>query len=120
MNVHEILGLSSEPVTKQAGQSTVTEVNAYDKVGYGEKAHTNWYTIKAWGKLGEFLQKNFKKGDRIYVTGELDFREYTTQAGEKRIINEITASQLKFGSSKTQQVAQTTEVAETAKDDLPF
>lgn len=43
----------------------------------------------AWNGTAEFLCKYFSKGQMICVTGRLQSRDYTTQAGEKRSAVEI-------------------------------
>jgi single-strand DNA-binding protein len=52
---------------------------------------TSWHTVLAWGRLAEHAVDSINKGDRVTVHGRLAQREYTTEAGERRTVWEVTA-----------------------------
>lgn len=52
---------------------------------------TVWHRIAVWGRLGELVSKYLDKGDKIFVEGALDNRQYETNKGEKRYISEVKA-----------------------------
>ena len=55
---------------------------------------TQWHRIVAWDKLAEIAEQYLKKGDRIYVEGRLQYREWDDQNGQKRYTTEIVAREL--------------------------
>lgn len=68
---------------------------ATTKKGYTAKdgqqvpERTEWHSLVAWNKLAEVIEKFVKKGDKLYVEGELRYRNYEDQNGVKRYITEI-------------------------------
>ncbi len=54
----------------------------------------SFFNVTAWDQLGENAAASLNKGARIIVTGRLEQREYTTNAGEKRSVVEIIADEL--------------------------
>lgn len=55
---------------------------------------TSFFNVSAWATLGENAAASLHKGDRVYVTGRLQQREYETKEGEKRSVVEITAEEI--------------------------
>lgn len=55
---------------------------------------TSWHTVLAWGRLAEHAVDSISKGDRVIVHGRLAQREYTTDAGERRTVWELTAEDI--------------------------
>lgn len=54
----------------------------------------------AWGQTGEFIDKYFKKGNKINVTGSIQTRSWEADGG-KRYATEIIVEQAEFGESKS-------------------
>ena len=52
-----------------------------------------WHSIVCWEKLAEYVEKNVKKGDKIYVEGEISYRTYTSNNIEQTYTN-IVASEI--------------------------
>lgn len=50
-----------------------------------------FYDVKAWGSLGENIAESLQKGQRVVVFGELDFRQWEADGGDKRSKVEIKA-----------------------------
>src|SRR6516225_2545648 len=48
-------------------------------------SRTEWHRIVAWGNLTKFAQ-TLKKGEHVYVSGELRYREYEKAVGESKNI----------------------------------
>lgn len=44
-----------------------------------------------WEKLAEFIAKTLVKGDKVYVDGRIDHREYENKQGQKVRVTEIIA-----------------------------
>lgn len=57
------------------------------------KEATEWFTIEAWGGLGEFCQNYLAKGRLIFVEGRLQTDRYEHE-GEARVRTKVVASQV--------------------------
>lgn len=53
------------------------------------KEEADFHRIVAWSKLGELCNQLLKKGNRVFVSGRLQNREWETQDGQKRQTTEI-------------------------------
>ena len=69
---------------------------------------TEWHTCIFWRKLGETVEKYVHKGDKLYVEGKIQSRDWTDRQGISRKAIEIMADNLELLSPKptTQQPAQ--------------
>ena len=56
---------------------------------------TTWHNLIAWNKKAEVMAKIFSKGQRIYVEGKLNYREYTGKDKVKKQATEIIISDFK-------------------------
>ena len=53
---------------------------------------TEWHNVVAWRRDAEVISQYAKKGDRIYIEGRLQTRQWQDQrSGEKRYSTEVTA-----------------------------
>lgn len=57
-----------------------------------EDAHTNWYSVTAFGRLAANLTASLVKGQRVMVSGKLRIRTYTREDGSQGTQVEIIAS----------------------------
>ncbi len=63
----------------------------------GEKQEeTQWFSVVAWGKLGETVNQYLTKGRLIFVEGRFQLREWEGQDGKNRATAEIVATDIKF------------------------
>jgi single-strand DNA-binding protein len=46
-------------------------------------SRTEWHRIVVWGNLTKFAQ-TLKKGEHVYVSGELRYREYEKEVGKSK------------------------------------
>ena len=76
----------------------------------GTQVHdrTEWHTCIFWRKFGETVEKYVHKGDKIYVEGKIQSRDWTDRQGISRKTIEIMADNLELLSPKpsTQSPAQ--------------
>jgi len=90
----------------------------------GEERQTDFFNCIAWSASAQFLQKYFKKGQMIGITGRLETRTYNDQNGTKHNVTEIIIEEIDFTGSKTQQSTgqqtEQVEIDEAIGDDLPF
>lgn len=64
-----------------------------------EEGHTNWYTVRVWGRLGEHLNSSVGKGEQIIVQGRLKIE--TNQGDNGQTYTNITIDADNVGPSLT-------------------
>lgn len=65
-----------------------------------ENGKTDFITVKAWGKTGEFIAKYLTKGRLVIVNGRMESDKWTTSNGENRTSWYILATSVNFADSK--------------------
>jgi single-strand DNA-binding protein len=60
-----------------------------DKESQEYKRETDWHRVVAWGNLCKFAQ-TLKKGEHIFVQGQLRPRQYDKQVGEGKNKEDVT------------------------------
>ena len=60
---------------------------------------THWHKVICWNnkvgqQLADVAEKYTKKGDKVYVEGELEYRQYQDKEGQTRYVTEITCRDL--------------------------
>ena len=63
----------------------------------------DFFSCVAFGKVAEFIEKYFRKGSKIVITGELRNNNYTDRDGVKHYNTEILVTSVDFGESKKEQ-----------------
>jgi len=67
----------------------------------GEKQEkTDFHNIVAWGKLAEICGNLLHKGDKAYIEGRMQTRDWKTQEGDDRRITEIVIDDMMILNSK--------------------
>ncbi len=61
---------------------------------FGEKEHTEWFSVVAWGKLGEICAHYLKKGSQLYVEGRLQTRSWEDKDGQRQYRTELVAQEM--------------------------
>lgn len=70
--------------------SLATTVKGYTaQSGQQIPDRTEWHNLVAWRGLAQTIEKYVRKGDKLYVEGELRYRDYEGQDGVKRRACEI-------------------------------
>lgn len=91
--------------------------------GYGELQETNYINITTWGKAGEFVNKYFKKGQAIAISGRLKNKNYESN-GVKHYGMEVVTEDIEFVGSKKESDKEEIEEFipnfDMSEDDLPF
>ena len=106
MNVFTGTGrLTKDPEVKYANELCIAEfsfaINRTFKNKEG-KYEADFFDVKAFGKTGEFVEKNFKKGMKVEIRGKLQQDRWTTQEGQNRSKVYIVAEEVSFGESKAE------------------
>lgn len=89
-----VCNVSQDATTKTtpSGQ-TVLNVSVANNVGFGDNQKTVWVRVALWGKRAEgSLVDYLKKGQAVFISGELTTSEYTKQDGTKGFQVEVNAN----------------------------
>jgi len=65
-----------------------------------KEKETDWFNIEAWGRTAEIVGEYLKKGREVAVSGRLNVRKYTDQAGNEKEFLSVVASDVKFLGSR--------------------
>jgi single-strand DNA-binding protein len=114
--------------TTQSGKSVASfsiAVNRRFKDKEGEK-QTDFFSIIAWGQLGEMCGRYLAKGRKVAVTGRISLRTWEKD-GKHGASLEVLAEDVEFLSSRAETPAQPATQVDPASgmeavepDDLPF
>jgi single-strand DNA-binding protein len=86
------VGRDAEVRYLPSGQAVLT-VNLANNVGFGDKQQTNWIRGILWGKRAEGSLKDYlKKGQQVFISGELTTSEYEKKDGTKGFQVEVNAN----------------------------
>jgi single-strand DNA-binding protein len=116
--------LGADPTMRYLNDGTpVTAMSVAVSDGWGDKKSTIWFRVTAWRKLADACNEHLSKGSKVLVEGTMQHdekgnpRTYQGQDGSTRTSFEVTASTVRFLSSKR---GETTDAAPADGDDLPF
>ncbi|MFZ2449371.1 MAG: single-stranded DNA-binding protein [Methylovulum miyakonense] len=71
----------------------VLNVSVANNIGFGDKQQTLWIRVALFGKRAEgSLQNYLKKGQQVFVSGELSMSEYKANDGTMRTTLELNAN----------------------------
>ncbi|MDD2725076.1 MAG: single-stranded DNA-binding protein [Methylovulum sp.] len=71
----------------------VLNVNVANNIGFGDKQQTLWIRVALFGKRAEgSLQNYLKKGQQVFVSGELSMNEYKANDGSMKTALELNAN----------------------------
>jgi single-strand DNA-binding protein len=101
LNKAMIIGnLTRDPELRQtaSGQAVCSfgvATNRTWKDQAGEKQEqTEFHNVVAWGRLAEIINQYLKKGNKIFIEGRLQTRDWEGQDGVKRYRTEIVAENM--------------------------
>jgi single-strand DNA-binding protein len=55
---------------------------------------TEWHRVVAWDPLAEVAARRLRKGDRVYLSGRVEYRSWDGPGGRRRHATEILAEDL--------------------------
>ena len=86
---------SGQAVTQFTSPSTATT-----KTSSGEwQKETEWFRVVVWGQQAERAAENLRKGNKVYIEGRIQTRQWEDQTGQKRYTTELVANQVDRTSS---------------------
>lgn len=93
--------LGKDPETKvfQSGSQVCNFSIATSKKVKGEQK-TEWHNIQTWNKTAEFCSQYLKKGDAVFIEGEIETDVYTDKQGNQKKSQKITSHMVKTLSKK--------------------
>jgi len=92
----------------------------------GEKiADTSWHNIVIWGKLADVVETWVKKGSKLYLKGEIQYRDYEDKDGNKKYITEINCYTMQMLGGKPEEGPKQEEAPQVNRglpndEDFPF
>ena len=99
------IGRDAEVRTTANGQ-TVLNVTVANNVGFGDRQQTLWVRVALWGKRAEGSFPNYlKKGQQVFVSGELSQSEYQAQDGTTKSSLELNANIIDLVGKRNEQSA---------------
>lgn len=131
--------LTRDPEPKMAGESPLCELGLVVNRSYKKKGAEEWtetahfFDATVWGSLGDRCARLLKKGDLVYIQGDLEYRSWEAQDGSKRSKVSVNVRQVfseglareSGGDSSEGRKAQTPagdfkDVEFGGEDDIPF
>lgn len=73
-----------------------------------------WHHLLFWRRLAEVVEKYVRKGDKLYVEGEIRTRNYTDHQGIVRYITEVWVNNMEMLTPKGQTAAPAPASADSA------
>jgi len=62
-----------------------------------KKEKVTYHNIVAWGGVVKVISNYVKRGQQLFIVGEVDNRTYEDKQGNKRYISEVILSELSLG-----------------------
>ena len=86
------LGRDAELRSTPSGQS-VLNFTVANNIGFGDRQQTLWIRVALWGRRAEgSLQNYLKKGQQVFISGELSQNEYQANDGSTKVSLELNAN----------------------------
>lgn len=79
--------------TRVATLSVATSRSWTDRSGERQEK-TEWHRVVCWDKLAEICERYLKRGDRVYIEGRIEYRQWEGQDGQTRYTTEIRAREM--------------------------
>ncbi|MCK5829195.1 MAG: single-stranded DNA-binding protein [Methylococcales bacterium] len=100
------IGRDAEVRATPSGQS-VLNFTVANNIGFGDRQQTLWIRVALWGRRAEgSLQNYLKKGQQVFVSGELTQREYQANDGSTKTNLELNATIVDLVGKRNEQSSQ--------------
>ncbi len=105
MNKVCLIGRLTKDIELKTTQSNVKVANftlAVNRrfVKEGQEQTADFINIIAWGKIAEFCDKYFGKGQQIGISGRIQTRTWDDDQGTKHYVTEVVAEEAYFADSR--------------------
>lgn len=99
--------------------SVATSESWKDKESGEKQERTEWHRVKCFGKLAEFAA-GYKKGQQVFVEGQLRTTKYTKDGVEKYSTDIVAANAMLLGAKPASTEAAAAPAAAAETEDAPF
>ena len=82
------------PSGQAVTQFTVATNRNYRDQNQEWQKETEWFRVVVWGQQAERAAENLRKGNKVYVEGRIQTRQWEDQTGQKRYTTELVANQV--------------------------
>lgn len=108
--------------TQGTGTPVATFTLAVDRRFKKEgQQNADFIPVVVWGKIAENTANYMSKGGLISVAGRIETRSYEAKDGSKRYVTEVVADEVKFLSSRKEDVADNNDDMNVVVDEYcPF
>ena len=122
MNQVCLIGRLTKDIELKTTQSNVKVANftlAVNRrfVKEGQEQTADFINIIAWGKIAEFCDKYFGKGQQIGISGRIQTRTWDDDQGKKHYITEVVAEEVDFADGKKTNSEKENKTATTTQND---
>jgi len=76
-------GTEPEVATSRSGHRVATFRLATDRPASRGRDRTDWHTVVAWDELVPLVERQVRKGERVYVEGRIEAREERVRGGRR-------------------------------------
>jgi single-strand DNA-binding protein len=99
MNKVILMGnLCKDPETITVKDIIISKTSLAVRRKFSKDNEVDFFNITAFGKTAEFLDKYFKKGSQVLLSGRIEIQNYTDKEGNKRSSTVILADEFFFAS----------------------
>lgn len=122
MNKVCLIGRLTKDIELKTTQSNVKVANftlAVNRrfVKEGQEQTADFINIIAWGKIAEFCDKYFGKGQQIGISGRIQTRTWDDDQGKKHYVTEVVAEEVDFADGKKTNSEKENKTATTTQND---
>lgn len=96
LNKAQIIGHLGQDPELRYTQSNTAVANLSVATDAPMKDEPEWHSVTAWGDLAEIVNEHLSKGERVYVEGPLQTRQWDDRDGNTRSSTEIHADEVIF------------------------
>lgn len=103
--------LGNEFEVKEIGNGrTLAKTSFATNESYKDKngelvSNTQWHNLVVWGKRGQILANNTKKGSMLAIRGKIDYNKYEDKEGQTKYFTSIIVNDFRFLDRKNTQDA---------------
>lgn len=79
--------------TRVATLSVATNRRWTDRQGQ-QQEKTEWHRVVCWDRMAEICEQYLNRGDRVYIEGSIEYRQFEGQDGQTKYVTEVRARDL--------------------------